>query len=1155
MNRRHFASLAAWGLILTAGAPGSPAGVIHWNNPAGGDWGTAANWSPAQVPTSADDVIVDLAGTYTILVTGSRQANSLAVDSGTAVIEVRAISGNHATLTLAAGGTNHGAIRMTSTHISYNSTITVTSGSLTLAAGGQLLIDAGAGGSRTFNGYLRNGGWISVATGPVLPVNGVFEVAGGTHEGDLFVNGSEVRVTASPAVETRVVLRGNCTLATDILPNVVLHNLAVSGAHANLTIPAGVVNHGIIRLDSLHASYQSNATVASGVLTNAPDGRIEARATLASPRGIAGSVTNEGTISIDPAIVLSLTGAGAALHLNAGAVEGGGTLQFSSAGGTCTWSGGTHSTPTVVLNSNLLIPTGSTGAGTVYCRGSSTLAGEILSGQTVHLQAVGGLHSTTTIGADLTNHGTLRMDSTHASYNATLIALTTLTNASGGLFDVVAGAGGQRLFNGHLKNQGSISVAAGVVFPISGVYEVAGGTYSGDCYVNGSEVRVTASPAAPTSVVLRGNCSLTTDNLANVLLNNLAVGGVHASLTLPAGVTNHGTIRLDSAHASYNSTLTIASGALTNAVGGLIEAAATLPSNRSFVGSLTNSGTINVASGLTLGMSGTAAALILNGGDIGGSGVFQLSGNTTTCTWNAGTISGISVLSSSNLIIPIGSTGSGTIRCRGATTLAGAIENGQTVHVESIGGLHASLTIPANLTNHGVIRMDSAHGAYSSTISANAVLTNAPDGLFDVVAGAGGSRTFNGHLRNQGLLTVAPGQSLPMNGIYEVAGGTYAGDAYVNGSEVRVTASPATETSVILRGNCTLTTDNLANVLLVNRSVGGVHANLTTTAATANHGTIRLESSHAAYNSTLITGAGFTNAGDGLIEAVAAVGGGRAITGTFTNAGLLRVNSGVTLSHAGSLTNFSGGTLNGGTFDLAGTYRFSSAAITTLAATLILNGPNSSVLNHTNGQNGLASLATVAGSGSLSLLNQRDLTTTAAAFSNSGLIRLGVGCTLHVLGGFSQSNGATLTLELGGYNAGTGHGRISGTTSATLGGTLSAELANGYMPLLGHRFLVVDFASRSGIFDPFLPPTLAGEIILGTDYRHNRLWLVTTTTLCEDFIPCDSNCDGSANQFDIDPFIISIQNHTTCSPCASDLDGNGTVNTFDINGFLQCLGA
>ncbi len=54
--------------------------------------------------------------------------------------------------------------------------------------------------------------------------------------------------------------------------------------------------------------------------------------------------------------------------------------------------------------------------------------------------------------------------------------------------------------------------------------------------------------------------------------------------------------------------------------------------------------------------------------------------------------------------------------------------------------------------------------------------------------------------------------------------------------------------------------------------------------------------------------------------------------------------------------------------------------------------------------------------------------------------------------------------------------------------------------------------------------------------------------------PCDTNCDGSLNGFDIGVFIDALSGiPSNCSPCASDTSGDGSVNGFDIAGFIACL--
>ncbi len=54
--------------------------------------------------------------------------------------------------------------------------------------------------------------------------------------------------------------------------------------------------------------------------------------------------------------------------------------------------------------------------------------------------------------------------------------------------------------------------------------------------------------------------------------------------------------------------------------------------------------------------------------------------------------------------------------------------------------------------------------------------------------------------------------------------------------------------------------------------------------------------------------------------------------------------------------------------------------------------------------------------------------------------------------------------------------------------------------------------------------------------------------------PCDVDCDGSVNGFDIQPLVALLSGQSSpCSPCAGDANGDGSVNGFDIQTFVECL--
>ena len=99
--------------------------------------------------------------------------------------------------------------------------------------------------------------------------------------------------------------------------------------------------------------------------------------------------------------------------------------------------------------------------------------------------------------------------------------------------------------------------------------------------------------------------------------------GGHTTVTALNGLTNNGTIRLESADGGYESRITIAAGALTNR--GTITTGVGSGGNRTIVGNVINQGTIGIA--LTGSFSGTLTstgtidvgdgqALTLGSGDI-----------------------------------------------------------------------------------------------------------------------------------------------------------------------------------------------------------------------------------------------------------------------------------------------------------------------------------------------------------------------------------------------------------------------------------------------------------------------------------------------------------------------------------------------------------
>jgi hypothetical protein len=237
----------------------------------------------------------------------------------------------------------------------------------------------------------------------------------------------------------------------------------------------------------------------------------------------------------------------------------------------------------------------------------------------------------------------------------------------------------------------------------------------------------------------------------------------------------------------------------------------------------------------------------------------------------------------------------------------------------------------------------------------------------------------------------------------------------------------------------------------------------------------------------------------------------------------------------GNLTNFSGTTLTGGTYNVTGTLQFNNANIVTNAANITLTGTSSRIIDQLS-NNALANLAT--NNGSFTLAGSRSFTT-AGNFSNAGAFTINTG-SMFTLGGpgmFSQSAGTTiddgslsapsavnlqggslfgkglitgaitsssagiispgdsvtatgiltntgaysqnsgiLDIAISGTTAGTKYDQLNPTT-ASLSGTLNISRPTGFVPTIGSTFKIMNFTSETGTF-----ATVTGLSINSTEH-------------------------------------------------------------------------
>jgi hypothetical protein len=294
-------------------------------------------------------------------------------------------------------------------------------------------------------------------------------------------------------------------------------------------------------------------------------------------------------------------------------------------GGTLNFNGGAIPGQPAVRNSILNL--GSANPATFVIQGNTTLTGNVAFGQTLWVQGRNFVGSATLrSAAGFSNAGTIRLESIdQALWNANVVVSSgALTNATGGTLRAGAGPGGTRVIDGNVVNQGTLTVEPGCSLfavrtggptfdqnagsisadgPFShegGRFNFNGGALSGSVAVRSAQLSVAATVTTPSTVLALGNSTLL-DNASpavTVWVQGRNVIG-SATLTIAAGAGNAGTLRLESIDAGWNVTVSVASGALTNAPSGTIRTGAGSGGFRIINGNVVNQGTVVVESGAT----------------------------------------------------------------------------------------------------------------------------------------------------------------------------------------------------------------------------------------------------------------------------------------------------------------------------------------------------------------------------------------------------------------------------------------------------------------------------------------------------------------------------------------------------------------------------
>jgi len=162
-----------WSVFKGIPIPPVPVNPLVWTNTAGGVWSVAANWSPNQVPTGTNDVLITNSGTYTVTLNLHNQAARSITIEGASGVQTFTMLGSSLVvsnaLTIGAAGVFQGQGTLTCGDIVVNGEFQVAPFGVFLVGGGPFDV---AGGKlkvpfdlRLANRIVRNSGTVTISDG------------------------------------------------------------------------------------------------------------------------------------------------------------------------------------------------------------------------------------------------------------------------------------------------------------------------------------------------------------------------------------------------------------------------------------------------------------------------------------------------------------------------------------------------------------------------------------------------------------------------------------------------------------------------------------------------------------------------------------------------------------------------------------------------------------------------------------------------------------------------------------------------------------------------------------------------------------------------------------------------------------------------------
>jgi len=383
--------------------------------------------------------------------------------------------------------------------------------------------------------------------------------------------------------------------------------------------------------------------------------------------------------------------------------------------------------------------------GTLLVNGSSAFNGVLTTGDTSLIQVQGnGTYSTGTMTVlnGFTNRGVIELSDIVSSYGATLnVTNGTLTNALGASINALAGTNGPRTLGATLDNQGSLSVALAPTGSLTLNHGGADHQNTGTIDVSGGDFVITQSGTTPSF----SNAGAITVGSGDTLRIN---GGAFTHASGTAGGT--GALVLFNVNpASFTADQTFGTMTVTSSTVAFTTPQSTIATGFDFTGSFVDGpGPMTNDAGNTLPLHSTVVRTALR---------------------NFGTILTTGATSFTDTL----------------TTVAGSL-----IRIQGNGTYgSANLTVTKGFENAGTVELTDTTSTYGSTLTVpNGKLLNLSSGLISAAPGANGSRTLTAAVDNQGALAVAlqPGRDLLIN---------QAGAVHINSGTIDITSGDLAITS------------------------------------------------------------------------------------------------------------------------------------------------------------------------------------------------------------------------------------------------------------------------------------------------------------------------------------------------------------------------